>query len=184
MLDGVAGPLSDTQGKYLAYARGACRQLQRSVEAMLLNGQLEAGSPSRKQWCDLEALIEQTVEGFELDARARQVNVGYAIEGVLPQVRLDPHEFKQVLSALMNHALNARHENGSVLVTADFTRKGTDSVTINVSASLSLLPSTGEPAAPNPLFSEIFCKGPYVIETRFNDGLQFSFDVPINGYSK
>ena len=159
VLDGVSGPVSELQGKYLAYARGCCRQLQRSVEARIVGERL-AFTGTRRQWCDIATLLEPAVASFAGDARVREVPIDCRVEAGLPQVRLDPHEFQQVLVNLLNHALNARQEGCAVLVRVERGRSSAEGIVVTISATGSA-PQEGPvnaelETAPLP---EIFTKG-------------------------
>lgn len=41
VLDGIAGPISDDQGKHLAYARGGCSMIQKTIETLVVSQDLE-----------------------------------------------------------------------------------------------------------------------------------------------
>lgn len=182
VLDGIAGPISDQQGKYLAYARGACQSLRHSIEAMVVSTQIGSAT-SNYQYCDLDRLVDETLGDFELDAQSKGVQIASTIDGEIPEVRVDAQEFKQVLRQLIQHALNASNEASYILVMLEVDPSLAHNVRVSVTAHPSLSEQMNRSylsATERKAGREMFSKGNYLIETRFDSELQFSFSVPTN----
>lgn len=190
VLDGIAGPVNDKQGKYLAYARGSCQAMRQSVEQAILSRQLDMLASPLNQSCNVMELVEQTLHSFSLDAKTRGVHLGSDQQGRIPAVKIDPHEFKQVLSHLITHALNASADAGRVLVTATLNKASQSQVRIEVSTHphertapvrLQDFPrKAGDREKPFFETSSVMSRGQYIVEVSFDDALRFSFDIPNN----
>lgn len=119
VLDGLAGPLTDTQREYLDIARDSCDQLRRHVNDLLDVTRLETGKMSiHRQPVALSALLERVASGLQPEAGRRQIQLTWACEPDLPPVAADSQRLQQVLTNLVGNALKFTPPGGKVRIHA------------------------------------------------------------------
>jgi len=196
--DGSSGPLNPTQQAHLRTAKRNVDRLARLLDQVLTFQKLEA----RRVDLSLEAadpndLVQQVVEGFDLPARRKGVEIVLELEQGLPPVACDADKISQVLSNLLSNALKFS-ERGEIRV-----RTQVQGVALRVSVSDSgpgiaeadlerifegftqLAPGTGRPAQGSGLGLAIAQQivelhgGRIGVDSRLGTGSTFHFTIPI-----
>ena len=115
VLDGLAGPLTETQREYLEIARDSCDQLRLYVNDLLDVTRLETGKLRlRRQPVALAALLEKVAELMRPEAARRQIQLSWSCEPDLPPARVDDQRIVQVLTNLVGNALKFTPLGGQV----------------------------------------------------------------------
>lgn len=115
VLDGLAGPINETQREYLDIARDSCDQMRRHVNDLLDVTRLETGKLSiHRQPVALATLLERVANALQPEAGRRQIQLTWSCEPDLPQVAVDSQRIQQVLTNLVGNALKFTPAGGSV----------------------------------------------------------------------
>ncbi len=131
VLDGLGGPLTDTQREYLTLARESCNQLHFHLNDLLDAARLDTGKLLINLHDDfLHPCIEQSVATMLPIAKRKGVTLKCELAPNAPQVRLDKPRFNQVLANLIGNAIKFTGEGGHVRVTSN--NEGRDRVRISV----------------------------------------------------
>jgi len=94
-------------------ARGEIKRLDSIVRQFL-----SAIRPSEPQWesCDLNLLAREAVSFLGPELQDRRITVILKLRDDLPQIRLDPHQFKQVFYNLIRNASQAIGSDGELIL--------------------------------------------------------------------
>lgn len=117
LLDGLAGPISETQTEYLGIARESCDQLRVCIDDLFDATRLETGKLrlERKKGC-LAALSRRIMRTMRPIAERKQIDLAEDIRPGLPEVPLDEPRITQVLANLINNALKFTPSGGKIIV--------------------------------------------------------------------
>lgn len=127
--DGSSGPLNPAQQAHLRTAKRNVDRLARLLDQVLTFQKLEARRVELSvAEADLNDLVQQVAEGFELPARRKGVEIVLELAGALPPVACDADKISQVLSNLFSNALKFT-ERGEIRVR---TRQLANSVRVEV----------------------------------------------------
>jgi two-component system sensor histidine kinase GlrK len=119
LLDGVGGETTDKQRRLLTILAEESNRLIGVVNSLLDLSKLEAGMLNYEfETVSLDPLIRRAVAEIAPLVEAKQITVETAIEGPLPQARLDPERMLQVLRNLLGNAVKFTPKGGQVTVTA------------------------------------------------------------------
>lgn len=176
VLDGVAGPIGEEQGKYLAYARGACDQIRQAVDQFIgVNGlnptyfaapaAQELGPILMEAWSTLPASATEQDLSLELDE---------AVSGQL--VSADPILLRQLFRTLLQD-LTAFAEPGEAIQVA--TRYSASSGATELQVSLCIEPTILNGQKATRTFSNRRRFGPWLITETLDDGLSYQLDLPV-----
>jgi signal transduction histidine kinase len=114
--DGTSGPLNPAQRTHLQTAKRNVDRLARLLDQVLTFQKLEARRLDLLiEITDINQLVQQAAEGFELPARKKGVRVLLNLAPGLPFVACDPDRISQVLSNLLSNALKFT-EQGQICV--------------------------------------------------------------------
>lgn len=114
-MDGLAGPLTETQLEYLGIARESCDQLGLYVNDLLDVTRLETGKMSiDRRPVALAELVERVLQVFQPEAARRQITLESSGAPSLPPVPVDSQRITQVLTNLINNALKFTPAGGQV----------------------------------------------------------------------
>ena len=117
MTDGMFGPVSEEQKRWLAKIRGNSRALMDLVSDFLDVTKLEAGYVDvRKEAVELRRLIQKSVEDYALLAQDKKIALTANVDPALPTINVDPRRLDQVLTNLISNALKFTAEGGKVEV--------------------------------------------------------------------
>jgi PAS domain S-box-containing protein len=115
VMDGLAGPLTETQLKYLGIAKESCDQLRRYINDMLDVTRLETGKLSIEfQVVPLAALVERVVEMLAPAAAGKGISLSCDCQPDLPAVPLDQQRILQALTNLTTNAIKFTPAGGQI----------------------------------------------------------------------
>jgi len=115
VLDGLAGPLTETQREYLEIARDSCDQLRLHVNDLLDVTRLETGKMHiQRQPVALAELLEKVADLMRPEAARRHIQLSWSCEPDLPPALVDGQRILQVLTNLVGNALKFTPVGGQV----------------------------------------------------------------------
>lgn len=119
VMDGVAGPVNPTQSEYLAIARGSCDQLRVCINDLLDATRLETGKLTLKfKPISPTALLHRVVTAMALKAAESGITLVNEVQPALPEISLDEFRITQVVTNLLNNAINYTPSNGKITIRA------------------------------------------------------------------
>jgi PAS domain S-box-containing protein len=119
VMDGLAGPISDTQLEYLSIARDSCNQLRVCINDLLDATRLETGKLAIElKPQPLAAIIQRVIATMSPSASEKKISLSHDLHGDLGEVPLDENRIKQVVTNLLNNAIKNTPTGGQILVTA------------------------------------------------------------------
>jgi signal transduction histidine kinase/CheY-like chemotaxis protein len=119
MEDGLLGPITEEQKKWLGKVQGSARNLVDLVSDFLDLSKLEAGRLDlTKEEMDLGLLLQNSLENYSPLAREKKINLRNHFVSSLPKIYADPRRLEQVLSNLLSNALKFTSEGGAIEVGA------------------------------------------------------------------
>ena len=102
-----------TRHKYLDSIVASGEMLMQLINDVLDLSRLEAGKMVfAAEWCNVGALVSDTLAAFELRARENGLSLSAEIPADLPHIRTDPHRLRQILFNLLGNAVKYTHEGG------------------------------------------------------------------------
>jgi signal transduction histidine kinase len=120
ILDGRAGPLSETQERLLNVVERESDRLIRLVNDILDLAKLEAGRTNLdSQEVDLTSVIAEAVEAIAPLAEAKSIRLESATEHLHGMIECDPSLVRQVLQNLIGNAIKFTPEGGRVRIEAE-----------------------------------------------------------------
>jgi signal transduction histidine kinase/DNA-binding NarL/FixJ family response regulator len=123
MLDGMFGPVTEEQKKWLLRVQANSHNLIDLVSDFLDLSKLESGYVNvSKQVVSVTDLVRKSIESFQVVAQNKKVTVAEAIDASLPSILADPQRLEQVLSNLISNAIKFTGDGGEVKVGADFAK--------------------------------------------------------------
>lgn len=106
LLDGLPGPLTDRQTKYLEGVGAAAGQLARLVDNLVDLGRIDLRAPKRPdEPVDLAAVVREAVSALSSIARERGTNLETDLEVDLPPIRGRKEAAFQIVINLVDNAL-------------------------------------------------------------------------------
>jgi PAS domain S-box-containing protein len=115
LIDGLAGPLNETQLEYLGIAKESCDQLRLYINDLLDVTRLETGKMSIEfRAVALAALVEHVVNTLAPAAKGKNLRLSYDCQPDLPDVPLDQQRIAQVLTNLTTNALKFTPAGGQI----------------------------------------------------------------------
>jgi signal transduction histidine kinase/CheY-like chemotaxis protein len=119
VLDGLAGPLTETQREYLSIARESCHRLRVCINDLMDATRLETGKLTLEmKRGSLATLVQKLVTLLGPVAARKQISLKHEVRADLPDFLFDQNRLMQVLVNLANNALKFTPENGQVTITA------------------------------------------------------------------
>lgn len=117
VLEGLAGPVNDTQLEYLQIAQESCDQMRTCINDMLDVTRLETGKLRIElQQSSPVQLVERTVLMFQPVAQQKRIDLQAQIGTAIPEILMDETRLAQVLRNLISNALKFTPEGGRITV--------------------------------------------------------------------
>jgi len=119
VMDGMAGPVTTAQTEYLAIAKDSCDQLRVCIDDLLDTTRLETGKLALElKPVSPAPLLQRTVTALSLKAVEKGIALVIEAQPDLPLIILDEHRITQVVTNLLNNAINHTAANGKITVRA------------------------------------------------------------------
>lgn len=119
VMDGLAGPLNETQLEYLGIAKESCNQLRFCINDLLDASRLETGKLSIElKPTSLTPLVQRVVTVMTPFAAEKTIALNQEVQPDLPQVPLDETRMRQIITNLLNNAIKFTPVGGKILVKA------------------------------------------------------------------
>jgi two-component system NtrC family sensor kinase len=95
--------------------------------AQIVNGLLDFArqTPSQSAPCDINDIIERTLQLLEKQASVRNIRIVKTLDGSLPLIPVDKNKIQQVFSNLTLNACEAMPRGGTLVITSRRSRDGT-----------------------------------------------------------
>ena len=117
LIDGIPGPLNETQREYLGEILQGARHLLHLINDVLDLAKVESGKMTfRPEIVDLEQSIRETVQMLALMAGQKQIKIRPEVDPQGRYAYLDSARFKQVLFNYLSNALKFTPPKGSINV--------------------------------------------------------------------
>lgn len=117
LIDGLAGPLTDTQLDYLGIAKESCDQMTMGLNDLLDVARLDTGKlhidPSPFA---IGTVVERAIVSLTPMAKEAKLNLNHQIAPDLPELNFDARRIMQVLTNLLTNALKFTPVGGQVTV--------------------------------------------------------------------
>ena len=117
--DGLLGPITEEQKKWLSKIETTCRHLVNLVNDFLDMSKIEAGRLDLiKERIDLYNLIRGSLENFLPLARGKNIVLASRVDPNLPSIVADPRRLEQMLSNFVSNAVKFTPSGGRIEVGA------------------------------------------------------------------
>jgi signal transduction histidine kinase len=110
-----AGSLTDTQREFLKRIQDSVQHITSLINDLLELGSLEAGLDSRREFVQLDGILNYTLEMLQGQIRAKHISVQTDI-AALPAMRANPVRLRQVFDNLVGNAIKYAPDYGEVIV--------------------------------------------------------------------
>jgi signal transduction histidine kinase/ActR/RegA family two-component response regulator len=134
VMDGLAGPLNETQKEYLAIAKESCDQLRVCTNDLLDATRVETGKMSLQfKSASLTALMQRIVTSLKSCAAEKGVTLTTEIAADLPDIFMDDHRIAQAVTNLLNNAINHTPSGGKITAKASPVPSRSDFIQVSIS---------------------------------------------------
>lgn len=175
VLDGVAGPIADEQGKYLAYARGACDQIRQAVDQFVGVTSLEPNYAANNEPQELgEILLEAwstliPADGLQ-ELRLELDEADYA-----QLVTADPVLLEQLFQTLLQDLTTFAQSGEAIVVTTQLCSDKEDAL---LQVNLRSAPAATAEQSTTRAFCNRRQFGPWLVTQIFDQGLSYQLELP------
>jgi PAS domain S-box-containing protein len=125
-----AGPLNDNQKEFLKRIQESVQHITALINDLLDIGSIEAGLDTRREWVQLDALLQYTLDMLQGQIKAKQIKIQTDVAASLPSIRANPLRLRQVLDNVVGNAIKYSNPGGEVFISI---RPEGDQVIIQVS---------------------------------------------------
>lgn len=117
--DGLLGPVTEEQKKWLGKIETTCRKLVDLVNDFLDISKIEAGKLDLiKEKLDLYELVRGSLDSYLPLAKVKNISLSSRIDPNLPRISADARRLEQVISNLLSNAIKFTPEGGAIEVGA------------------------------------------------------------------
>lgn len=115
IIDGLAGPINETQREYLEIAKHSCIQLRNCINDLFDATRLETGKLTLQfKPLRLEVLAQRVINAMLPLAQEKEVSLTQEFEPGLARALADEHRITQVITNLLANALKHTPAHGSI----------------------------------------------------------------------
>ena len=133
VMEGVGGQLTETQVEYLGIAKKSCDQLRVCVNDLLDATRVETGKMSLElKTGSLAALVSRAVTASKSVAADRGILLSLDVAQGLPEIMMDENRITQVVTNLLNNAINHTPRGGKISIKAHEVPARPDFVQVSV----------------------------------------------------
>jgi two-component system NtrC family sensor kinase len=111
-----AGTLNDPQREFLKRIQESVQHITSLINDLLELGSMEAGLDTRREFVQLDGILNYTLEMLQGQIRARHLKVQLDIAPGLPAMRANPVRLRQVFDNIVGNAIKYSNENGEVQI--------------------------------------------------------------------
>jgi len=117
VIDGLAGPINDTQREYLGIAKESCDQMNLGLNDLLDVARLDTGKLHLDpRLTAIATVVKRAVTMMLPMAQKAEIDLSYQVEPNLPDMLMDARRMMQVLTNLIGNALKFTPAGGQVTV--------------------------------------------------------------------
>lgn len=119
VLDGIAGPLTEEQKKFLTISKNNINRLAKLITDILDLSKLEAGRViMRKRKLNINELIKEAQSSAKINAERRNIEVSVSLEESVELTWFDPDRIRQVLGNLISNAIKFNRDKGKIKISS------------------------------------------------------------------
>ena len=119
VIDQIPGPINAKQAEFLAIAEDSCQLMKACINDLLDTSRLETGKLSLQlELAGLDKLIKQTTTSVSFKAAKSGITLTANVAADLPEISMDGYRITQVLTNLLNNALNHTPALGQIWIAA------------------------------------------------------------------
>ncbi len=119
VIDNLAGPINPTQAEYLTIVKKGCDQMRVCINDLLDATRVETGKLALKMKpVSPGPLLQRIVTAISLKAAEKGIALVNQVDPRLPEATLDEIRITQVVTNLLNNAINYTPSNGRITVQA------------------------------------------------------------------
>lgn len=117
VIDGLAGPITETQREYLGIAKESCDQMTLGLNDLLDVARLDTGKLHMElSLAAIQAVVERAITMMLPMANSAKIDLSYQVDPALPDMMMDMRRIMQVLTNLIGNALKFTPAGGRVAV--------------------------------------------------------------------
>jgi PAS domain S-box-containing protein len=111
-----SGTLNDPQREFLKRIQESVQHITSLINDLLELGSVEAGLDTRREFVQLDGILNYTLEMLQGQIRSKHIKVHTHIAPGLPALRANPVRLRQVFDNIVGNAIKYSHENGEVQI--------------------------------------------------------------------
>jgi PAS domain S-box-containing protein len=111
-----AGSLNDAQKEFLKRIQESVQHITSLINDLLELGSVEAGLDTRREFVQLDGILNYTLEMLQGQIRAKHIHVHTDVSPTLPALRANPVRLRQVFDNIVGNAIKYANDHGEVAV--------------------------------------------------------------------
>ncbi len=111
-----AGSLNDNQREFLKRIQESVQHITSLINDLLELGSVEAGLDTRREYVQLDGILNYTLEMLQGQIKAKHIRVQTFVTPALPALRANPVRLRQVLDNVVGNAIKYSSDQGEVSV--------------------------------------------------------------------
>jgi len=111
-----AGSLNDSQREFLKRIQESVQHITSLINDLLELGSVEAGLDTRREYVQLDGILNYTLEMLQGQIKAKHIKVQTEVTPALPALRANPVRLRQVLDNVVGNAIKYSSDQGEVSI--------------------------------------------------------------------
>ena len=111
-----AGSLNDNQREFLKRIQESVQHITALINDLLELGSIEAGLDTRREYVQLDGILNYTLEMLQGQIKAKHIKVQTDVKSALPALRANPVRLRQVLDNVVGNAIKYSYDQGEVTI--------------------------------------------------------------------